>query len=359
MEGPLINRRLRELAQLVGGEVGGDGDVVITGVASLEGAGEGDITFLANPRYTPMLAGTKASAIIVSPDVVGGLKGKNTLVTDNPYLAFARVLDLFTPPPLFYKGIHPKAEVHPTAVIGSSPSIYPYVYIEDGAKMGDRVRLLPGVYIGRGVSIGDDCLIYSNVSIRDGCRIGNRVIIHCNTVIGSDGFGFAKDGTKLYKIPQVGVVRIEDDVEIGACVTIDRATLGETVIRRGTKIDNLVQIAHNVEIGEDSTIVAQVGISGSTKVGKRVTLAGQVGVVGHIEIGDDVMVGGQSGVTKDLPPRQAFSGAPAIPHREWLRAVGIFAKLPEMRKTLLELGKRVKEMEESVKIAKWKMQKSK
>lgn len=337
-----IGKSLDELARFVGGEVGGDGDVLITGVANLEDADEGDITFIANPKYMPMLATTKASAIIASPDITDSLRGRNCLIIKNPYLAFAKILTLFTPPTPFYKGIHPKVEVHPTAIIGSSPSISPFVYIGEGSRLGDRATLFPGVYIGRDVTIGDDTLIYSNVSIREGCRIGNRVIIHCNTVIGSDGFGFAKDGTKLYKIPQVGIVRIEDDVEIGACVTIDRATLGETVIRRGTKIDNLVQIAHNVEIGEDSTIVAQVGISGSTKVGKRVTLAGQVGVVGHIEIGDDVMVGGQSGVTKDLPPRQAFSGMPAIPHREWLRAVGIFAKLPEMRKTLMELEKKSK-----------------
>lgn len=352
-----MKKRLNELAQLVDGEVSGDGDITITGVASLEEAGEGDITFIANPKYIPMLATTKASAIIASPDITDSLRGRNCLIIENPYLAFAKVLNIFmgTDFKSVPTGIHPKAEVHPTTTIGSSPSIYPYVYIEDGAKIGDRVTLLPGVYIGRDVSIGDDCLIYSNVSIREGCRIGNRVIIHCNTVIGSDGFGFAKEGAKLYKIPQTGIVVIEDDVEIGACVTIDRATLGETVIRRGTKIDNLVQIAHNVEIGEDSTIVAQVGISGSTKIGNRVTLAGQVGVVGHIEIGEDVTVGGQSGVTQDLPPKQAFSGMPAIPHRDWLRAQGVFAKLPEMRKILLDLEKRVKELENS----NIKMQKSK
>jgi len=340
-------KSLAELASFVGGKVSGDGDVVITGVASLEDADEGDITFLANPKYMPMLATTKASAIIASPDITDSIRGRNCLIVKNPYLVFARILTLFTPPTPFYKGIHPKAELHPNAVIGSSPSISPFVYIGEGARLGDRVTLFPGVYIGRDVTIGDDTIIYSNVSIREGCWIGNRVIIHCNSVIGSDGFGFAKDGNKLYKIPQVGIVRVEDDVEIGACVTVDRATLGETVIRRGTKIDNLVQIAHNVEIGEDSTIVAQVGISGSTRIGNRVTLAGQVGVVGHIEIGDDVMVGGQSGVRKDLPPKQAFSGTPAIPHRDWLRAQGIFSKLPEMRKTLLELEERVKGLENS------------
>src|SRR3990172_5447533 len=195
--------------------------------------------------------------------------------TKSPPLAFAKVLALFNPPHLSHTGIHVKTHIHQSAGIGAS------VYIAEDAKIGDSVVLYPGVYIGRGARVGDDTVLYSNVSVREGCSVGNRVIVHCNAVIGSDGFGFAKDGSSFHKIPQVGIVRIEDDVEIGACVTIDRATLGETVIGRGTKIDNLVQIAHNVEIGEDSVIVAQVGIAGSTKIGKRVTLAGQVGVVGH------------------------------------------------------------------------------
>ncbi|MBI5286681.1 MAG: UDP-3-O-(3-hydroxymyristoyl)glucosamine N-acyltransferase [Deltaproteobacteria bacterium] len=351
-----IRKSLGELAGFVGGEVSGDGEVAITGVASLEDASQGDITFIANPRYIPFVSTTRASAIIASADMAQSIKGRNILIAINPYLAFARVLDLFTSGPggtdlkSVPMGIHPKAELHPTARIGSSPSIYPFVYIGEGVRVGDRVTLFPGVYIGRDVTIGDDVLIYSNVSIREDCRIGNRVIIHCNAVIGSDGFGFAKDGSRLHKIPQTGIVRIEDDVEIGACVTIDRATLGETAIRRGTKIDNLVQIAHNVEIGEDSIIVAQVGIAGSAKIGSRVELGGQVGVVGHIAIGDDVKVGAQSGVAHDLPSGQVFSGSPAIPHKDWLRAQGIFAKLPEMRKTLLDLERKVRELEEAHKL---------
>ena len=340
-----IKRTLKELAELVGGSVSGDGNAVISGVAGIENAAQGQITFIANPKYADRLSGTKASAIIASPDIKCP-DGKNILYTKNPPLAFAKVLALFNPPHLSHTGIHAKAHIHQSASIGASVSIYPYVYIDEDVKIGDRVVLYPGVYIGRGAIVGDDTVLYSNVSVREGCSVGKRVIVHCNAVIGSDGFGFAKDGSRFHKIPQVGVVRIEDDVEIGACVTIDRATLGETVIMRGTKIDNLVQIAHNVEIGEDSVIVAQVGIAGSTKIGKRVTLAGQVGVVGHIEIEDDVTVGAQSGVAQDIKDTGVFSGTPAIPHREWLKAQNIFAKLPEMRKMLLELEKRVKELEE-------------
>ncbi|MBI5682796.1 MAG: UDP-3-O-(3-hydroxymyristoyl)glucosamine N-acyltransferase [Deltaproteobacteria bacterium] len=342
-----MEKSLNALAEIVSGQVIGDGSVFINGVAGLEDARAGDITFIANQKYTHLLSKTSASAIIASPDNISDLKDKNILCVKNPYLAFAKVQEVFAPAPILFKGIHPKAEVHPDTRIGKSVSIYPGVYIEEGAIIGSGVVLYPGVYVGKDVSIGDNTLIYSNVSIRERCSIGKRVIIHCNSVVGSDGFGFAKDGTRLYKVPQTGIVSIEDDVEIGACVTIDRATLGETVIKRGVKIDNLVQIAHNVSIGEDSTIVAQVGISGSTKIGDRVTLAGQVGVVGHIEIGDDVMVGAKSGVTHDLPAQGIFSGIPAIPHRDCLKAANIFAKLPEMRKTLLELERRVKELENS------------
>lgn len=340
-----IKKTLRELAGLVGGDIAGDENVIINGVASIDTAEEGDITFIAGPKYIAGISGTKASAIIASPEIKER-HGRNFLYVKNPYLAFAKTLAFFNPPPLPYQGIYPDAYIHHTAEIGSSVSIYPYVYIDEGANIGDRVLLHPGVYIGRGATIGDDTILYSNVSVRERCRIGKRVIIHCNSVVGSDGFGFAKDGSKYHKIPQIGIVRIEDDVEAGACVTIDRATLGETVIGKGTKIDNLVQIAHNVTIGENSIIVAQVGIAGSTKIGSRVTLAGQVGVVGHIEITDDVVIGSQSGVAQDVKEKGVFSGTPAIPHREWLKAQNIFAKLPEMRKKLLELEKRVRELEE-------------
>lgn len=346
LQASVISYKLRELASLVQGDITGDENAIIKSVAGIDKAGEGDITFIANPKYIPKISETKASAIIASHDIKS-VEGKNFLYVKNPYLAFAKLLAIFNPPSLPYNDIHPDAYIHPSARIGSSVSIYPHVFIDEGAVIGDRVSLYPGVFIGRGASIGDDAILYSNVSVRERCRIGKCVIIHCNSVIGSDGFGFAKEGVKYHKIPQVGIVRIDDDVEIGACVTVDRATLGETVVGRGTKIDNLVQIAHNVEVGEDCIIVAQVGIAGSTKIGSRVTLAGQVGIVGHIEIGDDVIIGSQSGVAQDITTKGVFSGTPAIPHREWLKAQNIFAKLPEMRKMILELEKRVKELEDS------------
>lgn len=342
-----IQKTLKELAVLVAGDVAGDESIIINNTANLKNADKGDITFIAGSKYIPSIASTNASAIIASHDIKER-HGKNFIYTKNPYLAFAKVLAIFNPSPVPYQGIHPDAHIHKTAQFGSSVSIYPNVYIDEDAKICDRVVLYPGVYIGRGVNVGDDSLLYSNVSVREGCIIGKRVILHCNSVVGSDGFGFAKDGAKYHKIPQVGIVRIGDDVEIGACVTIDRATMGETVIGSGTKIDNLVQIAHNVSIGEDCVIVAQAGIAGSTKIGNRVTLAGQVGVVGHIDIADDVIIGSQSGVAQDIANKGVFSGSPAIPHREWLKAQNIFGKLPDMRKKLMELGKRMEELENTV-----------
>lgn len=338
-----MKKKLRELAELVGGKVIGDGEVEILGVASIDEAKAGEITFISNPKYLSKLAQTKASAIIVSPEITQA--GKPLLCVINPYLAFAKAVSLFSSHPYQPKGVDPHAWVSPTAQLGRDLTIYPFVYIGDRCQIGDRVTLYPGVSICEDSSIGEDSVIYSNVSIYSRTVIGKRVILHSGVVVGSDGFGYAKDGRKNVKIPQVGRVEIEDDVEIGSNTTIDRAALGKTIIRRGVKVDNLVQVAHNVVIGEDSIIVAQVGISGSTKIGSNVTLAGQVGVVGHVEIGDNVMVGAQSGVAYDLAPNQAFSGYPAVPHREWLRAVSVFPKMPEMRKTLLDIEKRVKELE--------------
>jgi UDP-3-O-[3-hydroxymyristoyl] glucosamine N-acyltransferase len=232
--------------------------------------------------------------------------------------------------------------------LGKDLTVYPFVYIGDRCSIGDRVTLYPGVYVGEDSSIGEDSILYPNVSVYSRTIIGNRVILHSGVVVGSDGFGYEKEGRKNVKIPQIGRVEIEDDVEIGANTAIDRATFNKTVIRRGVKIDNLVQVAHNVVIGEDSIIVAQVGISGSTKIGSNVTLAGQVGVVPQVEIGDNVMVGAQSGVTHDLPANQGYLGSPALPHREFLRAITAFPKLPEMRKTLIEIEKRLNKIEETL-----------
>ena len=245
-------------------------------------------------------------------------------------------------------GVMEGAHVGSGVVMGEDITVYPGAYIGDGARLGDRVILYPGVILYEGVELGDDVTLHSNVSIREKCRIGNRVTIHCGTVIGSDGFGYVPDGSGWYKIPQIGIVVIEDDVEIGANTTIDRAALDVTLIRQGTKIDNLVQIAHNCIIGENCMIVSQAGIAGSTRLGKHVTLAGQVGVVGHVEIGDNVMVGGKSGVTSDVPAGSVVSGIPALPHRDWLKMSMTMPRLPELRKTITALEKKVLELEQKI-----------
>ncbi|OGP93524.1 MAG: UDP-3-O-(3-hydroxymyristoyl)glucosamine N-acyltransferase [Deltaproteobacteria bacterium RBG_16_48_10] len=343
-------KKLKELAEWVNGTVVGDGEAEIHGVASIEEAKEGEITFVANPKYLSKLGQTQAAAVIVSFEVTSS--EKSLLRVKNPYLAFAKILTLFSQKPHQPKGVDAKAWVSPTAHLGKDLTVHPYVYIGDRCRIGDRVTLYPGVYVGDDSSIGEDSTLHPNVSIYPGMVIGKRVILHSGVVVGSDGFGYVKEGRKNLKIPQVGKVEIEDDVEIGSNTTIDRGALGNTIIRRGVKIDNLVQIAHNVVIGEDSIIVAQVGISGSTKIGSNVTLAGQVGLAGHIQIGDNVMVGAQSGVAHDLSSSQAYSGSPAIPHREWLRMVTAMPKVPEMRKRLAELEKRLNRIEEATSLEK-------
>jgi UDP-3-O-[3-hydroxymyristoyl] glucosamine N-acyltransferase len=341
-----MKKRLKELAQWVDGTVVGDGETEISGVASIEDARVGEIVFIASPKYLPKLKGTKASAIIVSKEVTQA--DRPLLCVSNPHLAFAKVLTLFSDKPYEPKGIHSHAWISPTAKLGKDLTLHPFVYVGDRCSIGDRVTLYPGVYVGEDSAIGEDSILYSNVSIYPGAVVGKRVILHSGVVVGCDGFGYVKDGKKNIKIPQVGSVEIEDDVEIGANTTVDRAALGKTIIRRGVKIDNLVQVAHNVVIGEDTILCAQVGISGSTKIGSNVTLAGQVGVVDHVEIGDNVIVGAQAGVTHSLPGNQGYVGSPALPHREFLRSNAVFPKLPEMRKTLLDMEKRLKKIEETL-----------
>ena len=342
----MIKKSLEELAHFVGGKVTGDGSIPITGINSIDCAQSGEITFISNPKYRSMAEKTKASAIIVSPDFE--MSQTPLLYTDNPYLAYAKIAGLFLCRPKRERGIDKNAVIGENAEIGEKVSICPFVYIGDNVKIEDGVSLYPGVYIGDDVQIGEGTTIHANVSIREGCIIGRRVIIHCGTVIGSDGFGFARDGNTHFKIPQVGIVQIDDDVEIGANNAIDRAALGKTWVKRGVKTDNQVQIGHNVIVGEDTILVAQVGISGSAEIGNRVILAGQVGVAGHIKIGDDVTVGGRSGVTKDIAPGQIVSGVPPVPHKEWLRSQISITKLPKMRKTLNELRSRIKKIEKKL-----------
>ena len=340
-----MKKKLKELAEWVDGIVVGDGETEISGVAAFEEARAGEITFIARPKYLSKLGETNASAIIVSKEVTQA--DKPLLCVTHPHLAFAKILTLFFHKPYQPKGIDPNTWISPTAKLGKDLTLHPFVYVGDRCLIGDRVTLYPGVYVGEDAAVGEDSILYPNVSVYPGAVVGKRVILHSGVVIGSDGFGYVKEGKKNIKIPQVGTVEIEDDVELGANTTVDRAALGRTIIRRGTKIDNLVQVAHNVVIGEDSILCAQAGISGSTKIGSNVTLAGQVGVVDHVEIGDNVIVGAQAGVMNDLPANQAYVGTPSYPHREFLRMTAVFPKLPEMRKTLIDMEKRLKKIEEA------------
>ncbi|GLI39701.1 UDP-3-O-(3-hydroxymyristoyl)glucosamine N-acyltransferase [Geobacter hydrogenophilus] len=339
-----VSRTLRELAEYLGGTVAGDESKTISGVASLDDAADHQITFLANPRYAPKVATTGAGAVVLPPGAER--HGRNAIHVANPYLAFAKLLTLFHVAPREPQGVMEGALLGRNVTMGSDVTIYPGAFVGDGVTLGDRVTIFPGVVIYEGVNLGSDVTLHSNVVVYQGCRIGNRVTIHAGTIIGSDGFGYAPDGDGFYKIPQLGIVIIEDDVEIGANTTIDRAALAATRIGRGTKIDNLVMIAHNCVIGENCTIVSQVGISGSTKLGRRVTLAGQVGVAGHLEIGDNVMVGAKSGIPGNVPAGSMVSGMPAFNHRDWLRVSAVVPKLPELKKTIAELEKRVRELEE-------------
>jgi UDP-3-O-[3-hydroxymyristoyl] glucosamine N-acyltransferase len=330
---------LAELAGLLGTEWAGDGSLVIRGVSTLEDARAGDLTFLANRKYKAALATTKASAVVVAPaDVREGL---SHLVSPNPYLTFARAVALFHPPSHPGRGVSAEAHVDPTAKVGEGAVLMAGAHVEAGASVGDRTVLYPGAYVGAGATIGADCVLYPNVTVRERCVLGDRVILQPGCVIGSDGFGFASGSKGHEKIPQVGIVRIEDDVEVGACTTIDRAALGETRIGRGTKIDNLVQIAHNVTVGAHCFLVSQVGVSGSTRIGDRVVLAGQAGLAGHIEVGAGSVVGARGGLMADLPAGSVVSGAPAMPHREWLRTTALTRRLPELFRRIQKIEKRL------------------
>lgn len=340
-------KTLNELAELVGGTVVGDGKAEIHRVAGIDSAKPGEITFLANPKYLPLLKTTQASAVMVMPGVEA--PGVSLLVCPNPYLAFAKVLTALHVSKPAYRGVMEGAYVDPAAQLADGVTVYPGCVVGKNVSIGAGTTLYPGVMLYDDVTVGEDCLIHAGTVVREGCRIGDRVIVQPKAVIGSDGFGFAPDGSGYYKIPQVGIVVIEDDVEIGAGTCLDRAALGETRIGRGSKLDNLVQIAHNVKIGADSIIVAQVGIAGSTEIGKHCTLGGQVGVAGHIKVGDNTMVGAQSGISGSMPGGEVVSGTPAIPHRDWLKAATSFSKLPEMRKEIKRLKKQVEELQELTK----------
>ena len=334
-----MNILLSQLAELVGGALRGDGSVVIRGAAGLGEAGPEDITFLANPKYRSQLATTKAGAVLVPADVETG--DRPAVLVKNSALAWAKVLELLdrerTRRPT---GIHPTAVVARTAKIGKNVTLGAHTVVEEGAVIGDNSILCAQVYVGFETTIGADCLIYPHVTLRERVSVGNRCIFQPGVVIGGDGFGFAPAGGRQYKIPQVGTVVIEDDVEIQANATVDRGAVGVTRIGRGTKIDNLVQIAHGVEFGPDGLVAALTGVAGSTKIGKNVTLAAQVGVVGHIEIGDNVVAAARSGISHDIKPNQVLWGSPAQPIQDEMKMLASLRRLPKLLDEFKELRKK-------------------
>ncbi len=329
-------RTLGELAEYVGGRIVGDPDVIIKFASTLGRAGEGDISFLTNRKYAKQLRTTKASAVIV------GKEGANTLVplliAEDPYYAFMQIMVLLHGHRKHKKvGISPRASISDTAKIGADCQIHDFVTISDDAKVGDGCVIYPGVYVGPSVQIGNDSIIYPNVTIYDGCKIGNRVIINANTTIGEDGFGYASHKGVHHKIPQIGIVIIEDDVEIGTCCAIERGTLGDTIIGQGSKISDLVTIGHGAKIGPHCLLVAQVGIAGSTNLGHHCVVGGQVGIVGHINIGNNVTIAAQAGVINNIPDGKVVLGAPAIEAGQGKRAYGMIQYLPEMRHNIRKL----------------------
>lgn len=338
--------KLSELSERLGAVLHGDQDPDIYGVAGMEHAGPGQLTFLANPKYAHKVKHSRASAILVAQPLTG--LPIVSVVSANPYHDFARALELFYQPPRPEPGIHPLAFVDPTADIGPGASIAPFACVGPRVKIGARATLFPHAVIYEGAEIGDDFLAHSHSVVREFCRVGHRVILQNSVVIGGDGFGFAKtsQGTH-YKIVQSGITVIEDDVEIQSLTAIDRATVGETRVERGAKIDNLVQVGHASVIGQDNIICSQTGLAGSSILKKNVLLAGQVGISGHLTINDNAVIYAQSGIGHDVPPGAVMSGSPAFDARIWLRAITAFQKLPDMMRTMRELEKRIAELEQT------------
>ncbi|MBI2150778.1 MAG: UDP-3-O-(3-hydroxymyristoyl)glucosamine N-acyltransferase [Acidobacteria bacterium] len=330
--------RLSEIAARLECVLKGDGGVEITRVAGIDEADTECLTFVSNPKYAAKARTTKASAVIVSadfPEIPAA-----TLRSSNPYLTFARAVELFYEPPRPDRGIDRTARIDASARIGEGASVGPYVVIEGGVRIGKNCTILPFVHISRGARIGDNFKAYANVSVREFCQIGNNVILQDGAKIGTDGYGYAKkDDGSYYKIVQSGVVVLEDDVEVGANAAIDRGTIGETRVRRGAKIDNLVQVGHASDVGEDTLLCAQVGLAGSSKIGRSVILTGQVGVAGHLEIGDRVVATAQTGIPNSIEPDKIVSGYPAIDNKLWLKSSAVFKRLPELLKRIEALEK--------------------
>ena len=325
--------KLSEVAARIGARLEGDGNVEITGVAGIDRAGPGQLTFFANPRYLEAAKTSRAAAIIAKDDFPAG--GRAVLRAKDPHLAFAKAIDLFYRPPQYVPGVHPTAVVHATARIGHGAHIGAYVVVGEDVVIGENAVLLPHVVIYRGARIGKNFFAHAHAVVREFCTIGDDVLLQNGVVIGADGFGFVKDEQGAWrKIVQSGRTVIESNVEVQSLSAVDRATVGETRIARGAKLDNLVQIGHGSSVGADSMVCAQTGLAGSTDVGKNVILAGQVGVAGHCTIGDGVIITAQSGVHGDIPAGKMLSGSPAFDHKQWMRAVALFAKLPELIRSL-------------------------
>jgi UDP-3-O-[3-hydroxymyristoyl] glucosamine N-acyltransferase len=328
-----------ELARLLQAELRGDPDLDITGVAGLEEAGPGQVTFVANPKYAALAKTTRASAILVTPDFPEVAAA--TLRLKNPYLAFARAVDLFYQPPVWPAGIHSTAVVHPSARVGANARISAYAVVSENVVIGDDAVLLPHVVLYPGVRIGDRFFAHAHAVVREHCRIGDDVVLQNGVIVGSDGFGFAKDEAgRWHKIPQSGPTILGDRVEVQANACIDRASVGATRIGDGVKIDNLVQVGHGSSVSENTLLCAQAGLAGSTHVGKNVILAGQVGVAGHCTIGDGVIAIAQAGLHGDIPPNSMVAGSPAFDHKQWLRASALFSRLPELLRQFQRKPKR-------------------
>ena len=334
---------LDEISRAIGGSLIGSSDATVSGVSSLAEAGPTDLGYIASDRYIKAALESQAAALIVSREIPE--LSRPQILVKNPSYAFARIAEMFFVAPFQSRGISEQIVRGEGVEIGNQASIWPFVTLGSRAHIGARVTLYPGVFIGDDTTIGDDSVLYPNVTVREGCRIGSRVIIHSGTVIGSDGFGYVQHEGRHHKIPQLGIVCIENDVELGANVTVDRATFGRTVIKRGTKVDNLVQVAHNVSIGEHSILVAQVGIAGSTRLGHHVIVGGQAGLADHLEIGDQVMIAARSGVNRSLTGNQIVSGAPVMPHEVAMKAMAVIPRLPELRQQLRNLEQRVQDLE--------------
>ncbi len=326
---------LGDIAKVLGGELEGDPGRVVSGVAPLDTAGPEHVSFLSNPRLSPSLAATGAAGVIVSKEVRE--TGLNLIRVADPYLGFAVVMEVFYGRPYAGTGVSDKASVHQGARVGDQPSIHPFALVCEGATIGDRVTLMPGVYVGPGAVVGDDSVLHPNVVLEWGVIIGRNVIIHAGTIVGSDGFGFAKEGEKYHKIVHAGIVRIEDEVEVGAGCTIDRAVMGETIIGEGSKLDNLVHVAHNVQIGQNCALAGQVGLSGSVVLGDCVSIGGQSGIAGHLKIGHGSVILGRSGVTKELPEGVRVAGFPAMESGQWWRSTVLLGKLDDLRRRVKRL----------------------